>query len=107
MNKLVKIVVYVDVAHADDIRSAMAKAECGKIGNYDSCSFSVRGVGRFRALEGANPFIGEIGKIEEVGEERIETICEESKLANALELIKSAHPYEKPAIDVYPILNIQ
>jgi len=107
MNKLVKIVVFVDVAHADVVRNAMAESGCGKIGNYDSCTFSVKGTGRFRALEGANPFVGEVGKMEEVEEERIETICEESKLEKALAAIKAAHPYEEPAIDVYPLLNIQ
>ncbi len=82
----------------------MAQAGCGHIGKYDFCSFSTKGVGRFRALKGANPFIGKIGKIEKVEEERIETICPKAKLKKALAAIASAHPYEEPAVDVYSLL---
>jgi len=102
---LVKIVVFVPVSHADALRTAMAEAGSGHIGNYDFCSFSVKGKGRFRPLEGTSPFIGEQGELEVVEEERLETICPVSKLRNVLEAIKEAHPYEEPAIDVYPLLN--
>ena len=103
--ELVKIVVFVPVSHADKIRTALGEAGCGHIGNYDFCSFSVKGVGRFRPLKGANPFIGKIGSIEEVEEERIETVCLKSKLKKALAAIKKAHPYEEPAVDVYPLVS--
>jgi hypothetical protein len=102
---LVKIVVFVPVSHADLIRAALAEAGAGHIGNYDACSFSVRGTGRFRGLEGANPFIGQVGKIEEVEEEKIEVICPIEKKDAVLEAVRKAHPYEEPAIDVYPLLN--
>lgn len=104
-NKYVKIVIFVPESHADGVREALAESGCGKMGNYDSCSFSVKGVGRFRGLEGSDPFIGEIGRVEEVVEERIETICPREKLEEALIAVRKAHPYEEPAIDVYPLLN--
>jgi len=102
---LVKIVVFVPVTHADSVRKALADSGAGHIGNYDSCSFSSRGTGRFRGLEGTKPFIGNPGKIETVEEERIEVICPSSKLENVLAAVKKVHPYEEPAIDVYPLLN--
>lgn len=83
----------------------MAEAGAGHIGNYDYCSFSSRGVGRFRGFEGTKPFIGEPGKVEEVEEERIEVICPVEKLDSVLAAVKKVHPYEEPAIDVYPLLN--
>ena len=98
-----KIVVYVDVSHADAIRTALAGAGAGHIGNYDSCSFSVRGVGQFRGLKGSHPTIGEPGKFEEVEEERIETVCEKKALKGVLEAVRAVHPYEEPAIDVIPL----
>lgn len=101
-----KIVVFAPASHAEKIRQAMAKAGCGHIGNYDFCSFSVKGIGRFRPCKGANPFIGKAGKIEKVAEERIETICPKAKLKKALAAIKTAHPYEEPAVDVYPLLRV-
>lgn len=101
----VKIVVFAPVSHADDVRKALAEAGAGHIGNYDSCSFSSRGIGRFRGLEGTKPFIGESGKLEEVEEERIETICPSEKMEAVLTAVKRSHPYEEPAIDIYPLLN--
>jgi hypothetical protein len=101
----VKIVVFTPLAAADAVRTALAEAGAGHIGNYDFCSFSSRGVGRFRPLDGANPHIGEHGIVEEVEEERIETICPKDILDRVLEKLREAHPYEEPAIDVYPLLE--
>lgn len=105
MSVFVKLVVYVPQSHAEKIRGTLAKNGAGKIGNYDSCSFSVKGIGRFRPLKNSKPFIGKFGKIEKVVEERIETICEKSKLKKVLTAIRKAHPYEEPAIDIYPLLS--
>ncbi len=103
--KFVKIAVFVPVTHAAKVRVALTEAGAGHIGNYDCCSFSVKGIGRFRGLDGSKPFIGEVGKIEEVEEERIEIICPSEKLQETLAAVKAVHPYEEPAIDVYPLLN--
>lgn len=99
-----KVVVYVPSSHAEGIRTALAEAACGHIGKYDSCSFSVKGVGRFRPLKGARPFIGKAGRIEKVPEERIESICPKTKLKKVVAAVLKVHPYEEPAIDVYPML---
>lgn len=104
-HKFFKIAVYVPSSHGDIVREALGTAGAGRIGNYDFCSFSVVGVGRFRALRGAKPFVGEIGEIEEMEEERIETICPAEKLDAVLAAVRKVHPYEEPAIDVYPLLN--
>ena len=101
----VKIVVFTPTSHADKIRKALADSGAGHIGNYDYCSFSSKGTGRFRGGKGTDPFIGEPGKIEEAIEERIETICPYKMVDHVLEEIKKTHPYEEPAIDVYPLLN--
>lgn len=103
VKKRYKIVLYVPESHADALREAVGVAGAGKIGNYSHCTFTVKGIGRFKPLEGANPTIGEVGKLEEVIEERIETVCEEDILKGVLKAIKDVHPYEEPATDVYPI----
>lgn len=101
--KKFKIVVYVPESDADKVRTAIGNAGGGKIGNYSHCTFSIKGVGRFKPEAGASPTIGEVGKLEEVIEERIETVCDESALKAVLAAIKAVHPYEEPATDVYPI----
>lgn len=98
-----KIVVTVPVAAADKVRQAIGEAGGGKVGNYSFCSFSVRGVGRFLPGEGAHPAIGEVGKLEEVEEERIEVNCADDLVASVITAIRAAHPYEEPAIDVYSL----
>jgi len=104
-HKFVKIVVFTPVSHGDVIRKALADAGAGHIGNYDFCSFTSVGTGRFRGLEGSKPFIGEPGKIEETPEEKIDTICPKEILEKVLKAVRAVHPYEEPAIDIYPLLN--
>jgi len=101
----VKIVVFVPLGAADAVRGALAEAGAGRIGNYDFCSFSSRGIGRFRPLEGAAPHIGQHDKVEEVEEERLEVVCNRDILDDVLAKLRAAHPYEEPAYDVYGLIE--
>ena len=105
MSNLVKIVVFVPKTHADIVRKAMGDAGAGRIGNYSHCSYSVDGVGRYKPLEGAEPHIGEVGKFEEVMEERIECVCERSKAKEVIASVHKIHPYEEVAFDIYPLIS--
>jgi len=105
-SKYYKIVVFVPVKNANALREALSNSGAGNIGNYDFCSFSVKGIGRFRPGKNTNPHIGSEGEIEEVEEERIETICPKDKVKEVIEAVKKVHPYEEPAIDVYEVLEI-
>ncbi|MEW6610561.1 MAG: hypothetical protein AB1352_02975 [Patescibacteria group bacterium] len=102
----VKIVVAVPLDAADGVRDALTRAGAGRQGNYEACSGSYRQTGRFRPREGAKPAIGSVGKLEEVEEEVIEAICHRDLVARAVEEVKKAHPYEEPAIDIIPRLEI-
>ena len=104
-NALVKLVTFVPTAQAQTVREALFAAECGCIGNYDSCSYNLEGEGTFRAKEGSNPFCGTIGELHREGEVRIETILPEYKKAEAVKALLTAHPYEEPAYDIYPLQN--
>ena len=101
-----KIVVTVPESDADNLRKFIGNAGAGLIGNYSNCSFSVKGIGRFTPKAGAKPKIGKVGQPEEVIEERIEVSCNSENLQNVVNAIRKAHPYEEPAIDVYPLVNI-
>lgn len=106
MSELVKLVVTVPVESADIVRAVVGKTGAGTVGKYVYCSFSSRGVGRFLPLDGARPAIGEVGQLEKVEEERIEFTCERAKITEIVDVLKSAHPYEEPAIDIYPLMNL-
>lgn len=103
MAKYYKLVVFAPVTHADKIRRVLGEAGAGRVGSYDFASFSVRGTGRFRPLQGAKPAIGEVGKLEEVEEERIESVVAADILETVLTAVRQAHPYEEPAIDIYEL----
>ena len=104
--KNVKIIVFVPETHTDVVREAMGKAGAGKIGKYSFCTFSSKGVGRFMPNAGANPHIGEVGKFEEVVEERIETVCSRQNMVAVIKAIKEVHPYDEVALDIYPLENL-
>jgi len=103
--KLIKISTTVPRENADALRVALGKAGAGAIGNYSYCSFSVTGKGRFMPNEKAHPHIGTANKLEIVDEEQIEIVCERSKAKHALSILKKAHPYEVPIIDIFPLLD--
>ena len=101
--ELATLTVYVDAEHADRVRSALAQAGAGAIGDYDTCSFSSPGTGRFRPLPGSDPFIGtspgevDGAVLEEVDEVRIEVVVPRERRAAVLAALLRAHPYETPA----------
>ena len=101
----VKIVVFVPITHTDKVREEIGKAGGGIIGNYDNCSFSSVGIGRFRPNEKANPHIGKANILEKVEEEKIEFICPRDKAKKIIKAIRKVHPYEEVAMDIYPLIS--
>lgn len=105
MDKNVKIQLFVPKSHLNIIRLALGEAGIGKIGRYDYCSFVSAGKGYFRPLDGSNPSVGIIGKIEEVEEVKLEFVCSESEIEKVIEIIKKNHPYEEIALDIFPLIG--
>jgi hypothetical protein len=103
--KVVKVQVFVPEEFEEIMRKAIADAGGGKIGNYDNCFFVSKGISYFRPLEGSNPTIGDIGKIEQIEEMKIEFICNKNVLDKVVEAIKGNHPYEEVPIDIIPLMN--
>ena len=102
---LLKLAVYVPVAQADEVRSALFAAGCGSIGGYDCCSYNLSGEGTFRAGEGCSPFCGEIGEMHREPEVRIETVLPSYIKNRVVKALLASHPYEEPAYDIYPLQN--
>lgn len=97
---LYKLCVFSPLSHATEIRHALAKAGAGAIGDYEGCSFATEGTGRFKPVNDAQPYIGKIGEIEEVKEEKIEVIVPEQLRNKVIKAMIANHPYEEPAYDV-------
>lgn len=94
---MIHISFYVPLKDAEKVKSAMFLAGGGKIGNYDSCAFEMKGTGQFRPLSGSSPAIGKIGSVETVEELKVEMVCEDHLLSAVLDALKKSHPYETPA----------
>ncbi len=102
---LKKLVTFCPGDYADEVRAALFKAGAGQIGDYDCCSYNLEGKGSFRAGENSNPFVGNLRELHFEEETRIETIFPGYLQPDVLAAMKSAHPYEEVAYDVYPIDN--
>lgn len=73
-------------------------------GCYDYCMAVSKVRGSWRALEGTNPYMGKIGEIYEAEEAKIEFTCKKELYKVAVETIRQLHPYEKPVINVIPLI---
>ncbi len=103
--KRAKIVTFVPEKDLDKVRSALATTGAGQIGDYELCSFSTAGEGTFLGGAGTNPVVGQPGRLESVGERRLEMVCAKGAVALAIETLRKFHPYEEPVIDVYELLG--
>jgi dinuclear metal center YbgI/SA1388 family protein len=104
-NVLKRLVTFVPKENAEELRMALFNAGGGMVGNYNECSFNTTGIGTFKALEGADPYIGTVGKRFEGEEIKVELVYPhymESKLVKAL---LKAHPYEEVAYDLIALSN--
>lgn len=104
-NGLVKLVSFVPIEFAENVREALFAAGAGNIGEYSETSFSMNGVGSFKGSERANPVIGKKGIKALVKEERVEVILPSFLQSVVLNALKKAHPYEEVAYDFYPLNN--
>ena len=95
-----KVTVFAPETAADAVRQAMAEAGAGGVGDYDACSFTARGTGRFVPRAGARPAVGAVGQAEAVAEVRIEAVVPSWAVGAVRRAVASAHPYETPAVDV-------
>ena len=101
----VKLEIFAPQEFALQIRDELAKIGVGHIGDYNHCVAIYPIQGYYRPLPGSNPFDGEIGKISETTEYKIEVNCKRGLVNKALKVVRSIHPYEEPLINIFPLAN--
>lgn len=101
----VKLEIFVPKEYALKIRDELAKIGVGRIGSYDHCVAISPVQGYYRPLPGAEPFEGQVGKVNEVAESKVEVNCERGLVDQALKVIRSVHPYEEPLVNIIPLAN--
>jgi hypothetical protein len=100
-----KLVWFVPAEALEATREAVFAAGAGRIGDYERCSWYTAGTGTFLGGESTEPALGERGQEEHVPELRVETVVPEEALDDVVAALRSAHPYEEPAFDLYPLLD--
>jgi hypothetical protein len=83
-----KLVFYVPPSHLDVTKQAVFNTGAGQRGQYDHCCWQVLGEGQFRPLRGSSPFLGETGKLEVVEEYRVELVCSDELIEDAVQALK-------------------
>jgi dinuclear metal center YbgI/SA1388 family protein len=104
-DQLLKLVTYVPISKADEVRNTLFEAGAGTLGNYDACSFNVKGIGTFRANNDAHPYVGKLHEWHHEEELRIEVVVYASQQEAIEKALLKAHPYEEPAYDWIEIRN--
>lgn len=95
-----KVVVFLPPESEAEMKQALFDIGAGDADLYSEVSFVSRGVESFKPLEGADPYIGKIGKRCEKEELRLEIQVQKDKLKAVEDIIESRHPYEEPAYDI-------
>ncbi|AZB92234.1 MULTISPECIES: hypothetical protein [Acinetobacter] len=103
---MLKLIYYVPDSHLESTKQAIFSAGAGGIGNYEHCAWQVKGMGQFKPVKGADPYIGELGELEQVDEWRVETIVIEENAKAVAKALKASHPYEEPAFEFIQIIEI-
>lgn len=98
-----KLVTFIPSAQLENVADALFTAGAGRIGDYEKCSYRLAGEGTFFGSDTTNPAVGRRGKLERVREVRLEVVLPHDRLAQVTAALRSSHPYEEPAFDIYPL----
>ena len=98
-----KLVAFVPDSDLAKVSDAIFGAGAGRIGKYEQCSFRLAGQGTFFGSDETNPTVGQKGRRENVDEVRLEVVVPEASLNAVVKAMRSAHSYEEPAFDLYPL----
>lgn len=95
-----KISFFVPIDFAEIVKQALFDEGAGTMGDYAECSWETLGTGQFKPLKDSDPFIGSPNTLERVQELKVEMLCDEKLIKNAIKALKQVHPYEEPAYEV-------
>ena len=104
---MLKLIYYVPEAHLETTKAAIFQAGAGGVGNYEHCAWQVLGIGQFKPVKGAHPFIGEVGALEKLPEWRVETMVIETKARAVAQALMQSHPYEEPAFEFLQLFDLE
>jgi dinuclear metal center YbgI/SA1388 family protein len=101
-----RLITFAPMDKAEDVRKAVFAAGAGHIGNYSECSFNSEGTGTFKAEEGADPYVGEVGQQHQEKETKIEIVFPFYLESQVVKALVASHPYEEVAYDIFTMDNV-
>lgn len=96
-----KLNFFVPADGKEKTKQALFDIGVGKYENYENCCWETLGKGQFKPVKSANPTIGEVDKLEILEEYKVEMVCSDELICKAVETLKTAHPYEEVAYEVF------
>jgi dinuclear metal center YbgI/SA1388 family protein len=106
-NKMLRrLITFAPLDKAEQVRRAVFDAGAGHIGKYSECSFNSEGLGTFKAGEGADPYVGEIGEQHREKETKIEIVFPFYLETQVVRALVDHHPYEEVAYDIFTMENV-
>lgn len=94
-------------SHLEPVKTALFARGAGRYKAYDQCCWQVVGTGQFRPLPASKPYLGNINQLVQLSEVKVEMICDDAFIKDAVEALIQAHPYEEPAYEIYPFSTIE
>ena len=101
-----KLTTYVPEKNLEDLKNKLYTSGAGTIGNYDECSFSVKGIGTFKGNSKSNPIIGKKGSQTKIEEVKVTFTFPAHKEQQVLQTLKINHPYDEYAFEIISTENI-
>ena len=101
-----KLIVNVPESNENDLLKALHNAGAGLLGNYENCSFSIKGQGTFKGNELSKPNIGDPQKKTSVNEKQLQLVFQKHLKSKILKTLFENHPYESIAYDILSLNNL-
>ena len=101
-----KLIVNVPETNENDLLKSLHNAGAGILGNYENCSFSIKGKGTFKGNELSNPNIGDPQKKTSIVEKQIQLVFQKHLESKILKTLFENHPYESVAYDILNLNNL-
>ena len=101
-----KLTTYVPKKNLEDLKNKLYVSGAGTIGDYDECSFTVKGIGTFKGNSKSNPVIGKKGHYTKIEEFKVTFTFPKHKELEILQTLKINHPYDEYAYEIITTENI-
>ena len=101
-----KLNYYVPSEAKEKTKQALFEIGVGMFDNYECCAWETLGQGQFKPIGDANPHIGKLNRLEVLQEYKVELICKDALIHQAVKTLKEVHPYEEVAYEVFKMEDI-